>query len=171
MSSSKPISLDKFREKKQKELDEQPIPGRLVWLRCPKCKTMEYTEIIAPTGRTHKCGTQVKEAEVELDLRAEYTITVINLRRIEILLEKNKAPKLFKLISKSLDNALLKLRQSERIYQERLLLAAGRDISPYPDTVVEQKERLPVREVNKLGLLVSDFRFEPEKRFPSLKKI
>lgn len=171
MPGSEPISLDAFRKRKQKEQDEQIYPGVLVWLYCPSCKTIEYTEIVAPHGRTHKCGTIVEEIEVQLDLRAEYTITQFNLKRIDELLEKNQESKLKKLISKSLDNALLSLKQSEETYISRLHLAAGCQIPVYPGDIESLKEQLPIVETNKLGLLISEFRFDPEKRFSDGKKI
>jgi hypothetical protein len=170
MTGSDPISLDAFRRRKQKEEAEKPYPGVLVWLYCPACDTVEYTEIIAPHGRTHKCGSIVKESAVSLDLRAEYTITQFNLSRINELLEKNKESKLRKLISKSLDNALIALKHSEETYISRLHLAAGCQIPPYPGDSESLKERLPIKETNRLGLLISEFRFEPEKRFNKEKK-
>ncbi len=171
MTGTEPISLDAFRKKKQKEQAEKPYPGVLVWLHCPSCETVEYTEIVAPHGRTHKCGTIVKELEVSLDLRAEYTITQFNLKRIAELLDKNKESKLRKLISKSLDNALLALKQSEETYISRLHMSAGCQIPVYPGSIDTLRDRLPIVETNKLGLLISEFRFEPEKRFPKEKKI
>lgn len=170
MSGSDPISLNAFRERKRKEKDEKEYPGILVWLHCPHCDTLEYTEIIAPHGRTHKCGTIVKEANVELDLRAEYTITQFNLEKINALLNQNKNSRLRKLISKSLDNALINLKRSEEIYIERLHIAANCRISPYPGSLEDLKDKLHIKETNKLGLLISDFRFEPGKRFPTDKK-
>lgn len=165
MSDSKPISLDAFRKRKQKEEAEKPYPGTLVWLHCPTCDTIEYTEIVAPHGRTHKCGTIVEEVEVSLDLRAEYTLTQFNLEKIGELLHKNKESRLRKLITKSLDNALIALKQSEENYVSRLHLAAGCQIPVYPGSLKDLEEYLPIKETNKLGLLVSEFRFEPEKRF------
>ncbi len=170
MSGPKTISLNAFREKKNKEKAEKPYPGVLVWLHCPKCKTLEYTEIVAPQGRTHKCNSMIEEVEVQIDLRAEYTITQFNLRRINELLEQNRESRLRKLISKSLDNALIALKQSEETYIERLHLAAGCQIPPYPGEVAKLMDKLPIKEINKLGLIVSEFRHEPEKRFLKDKK-
>ncbi len=170
MSDSKPISLDAFRNRKKKEEAEKPYLGTLVWLYCPSCETFEYTEIVAPHGRTHKCGTIVEEIEVSLDLRAEYTLTQFNLEKVNELLHKNKESKLRKLISKSLDNALIALKQSEENYISRLHLAAGCQIPTYPGNLNDLKNQLPIKEINKLGLLISEFRFEPEKRFTKDKK-
>jgi hypothetical protein len=165
MSDSKPISLDQFRKRKEKESAEQYHFGKMVWLHCPKCETLEYTGIISPNGRMHNCGTLVDEQEVELDLRAEITITEYNLTVIDGLLKKNSGFKLIKIISKSLDKALIALKASEEAYQERLLHAAGIALPPYPDEIESLKDKLPIKNTNPLGLLISDFRFQPEERF------
>lgn len=165
MPDSKPISLDSFRKKREQEEAERSYLGKMVWLHCPKCHTLEYTEIVSPAGRMHNCGTLVEEQEVELDLRAELTITLTNLATIEKLLEKNSGFKLIKIVSKSLDKALIALKASEETYRERLTLAAGAKLEPYPGELEEIVDKLPVKETNRLGLLISEFRFEPEKRF------
>jgi len=165
MPDSKPISLEEFRKKREQEEAERSVPGKMVWLHCPKCKTLEYTEIISPAGRTHKCGALVEEREVDLDLRAELTITELNLATIATLLKKNSGKKLVKIITKSFDNALTALKLSEETYRERLMLAAGIKITPYPGRLEEIMGKLPVRTTNRLGLLISEFRFEPERRF------
>ncbi len=165
MTEGKTISLEHFREKKKKEELEKPFPGRLVWLRCPKCQNIEYTEVVAPNGRSHKCGTMVEEVEVKIDLRAELTITHYNLKKIEALLKENEKFKLLKIISKSLDKALLALKRSEETYLERLHISAKQKITIYPGEIVDIKNKLPIIEENKLGLLISEFRFKPEKRF------
>jgi hypothetical protein len=170
MSGSKPISLDAFRKKKQKENAEKPYPGVLVWLYCPSCNSIEYTEIVAPHGRTHKCGSLIKEIEISLDLRAEYTITQFNINQINSLLGKNKESRLRKLISRSLDGALIALKDSEETYISRLHQAAGCQIPVYPGTIEELGPKLPIKEKNKLGMYVSEFRFEPEKRFAEDRK-
>jgi len=165
MASGKAISLDDFRKRKEKEKSEEAVPGMLVWLSCPQCSTIEYTEIAAPHGRSHKCGTQVKEIEVKVDLRAEYTITRFNLKLIDDLLSQNKKNRLIKLVSRTLDNALVSLKKSEETYIEKLLLAAKGPLESYPGTIDDLKNKLPVKEINKLGMLISNFRHEPEKRF------
>jgi len=165
MSDSKPISLDQFRKKKEREAAEQYHFGKMVWLHCPKCETLEYTEIISLNGRMHKCGTLVEEKEVVLDLRAEITITEYNLAVIDGLLKKNNRFKLVKIISKSLDKALNALKSSEEAYRERLLHAAGMIVPPYPDEFESLKDKLPIKNTNQLGLMISDFRFQPEERF------
>ncbi len=165
MSDVKPISLDGFRKKKEKEEAERYFPGKMVWLYCPKCKSLEYTEIISPAGRMHNCGTRVEEREVELDLRAEITVTEYNLQVIGGLLSKNSRFKLVKILSKSLDKALVALKASEETYRDRIVLAAGMNLPPYPGEIEELADKLSIRDTNRLGLLISAFRFEPEKRF------
>jgi len=165
MADSKLISLSRYREKKKKEEEDRRYPGKMVWLHCPKCNTLEYSEIIAPNGRTHKCGAPVNESEVDLDLRAEFTITLHNIKKIDEHIEKNSQFKRIKIISKSLDDALRALKNSEETYLERLSLAAGGKIDPYPGKIGDMADKLPIRETNKMGLLISEFRFEPEKRF------
>ncbi|MCP4753187.1 MAG: hypothetical protein GY866_20040 [Proteobacteria bacterium] len=165
MSEKKTISLEQFRQRKITENSENKIPGILVWLHCPGCNTFEYSEILAPNGRTHKCGSLVEEVEVDVDLRAELTIARLNLEKINTLLDQNKEFRLIKLVSKSLDNALVALKKSEEVYLERVLVAGKRQIVPYPGDIDELRDKLSVKEINKLGLLISEFRFEPEKRF------
>lgn len=169
MSDAKPISLEQFRKRKELEASEQEYFAKLVWLRCPKCETLEYTEIVSPNGRMHICGTLVEEREIELDLQAEITITEHNLRVIDGLLKNNNRFKLIKIISKSLDKALVALKASEEAYRERLLLAAGMNVPPYPGEIESLKNKLPVKDTNQLGLIISEFRFEPEKRFKNMK--
>ena len=37
----------------------EPMPGKLVWLHCPVCDTLQYTEVVMGGGRAHNvCGTQ-----------------------------------------------------------------------------------------------------------------
>lgn len=162
MSEKKAISFQDFKDRKIKEKKEEQCYGKMVWLYCPTCNTIEYTEVIAPNGRSHKCGTQVIEKEVEIDLRAELTITLYNLERINQLLKENRASKLKKLFAKSFDKTLQKLLFSEEMYLQRLNVHG---IDPYPGSLEEMKDRLPIKVVNELGLYVSIFRYNPEERF------
>ncbi len=160
------ISLDAFRKKKEAEAREAAHPGTLVWLFCPTCKSLEYTEVIAPFGRKHSCGTQVLEEEIRLDCRAEATITLRNLRLISEKLEETSKNKLIKLASKGLHKALSLLQQGEEVYLSRLTKAAGKNLTPYEGSDEELEKQLPIKATNPLGLWVSEFRFQPEKRFP-----
>lgn len=130
-----------------------PVPGRLIWLHCPTCNTMEYTEMAMSGGRVHNtCGTQVQEAEVELDLRAEHTLSRINLERLGIL-----------------ENLLAEQRGKYEEYQHRLSLAAGKKLEEYPLTE-EMLEKLPIAEVDAFGLLISRFFHQVEAHFSTGEK-
>lgn len=125
----------------------EPVPGRLIWLHCPTCDTVEYTELDMPGGRRHKCGTAVEEVAVEIDVRAEATMAAINLQRIDTILQY-----------------LGQQRERFAEYQERLRLIAGQAVDPYP---VEEGmlSELPVAEIDALGLLISRALHEPARRF------
>ncbi|MDH5559949.1 MAG: hypothetical protein OEY59_03750 [Deltaproteobacteria bacterium] len=166
MSASEPISFQKYQDKKKKQ-EEEPINAVMVWLFCPSCKTIEYSEFTSPAGRAHKCGTQVEEAEVGIDLRAEATLTLHNLEVIEKLIKKNKKNRLFKLSIKHLYDALVMLKHSEEVYLNRLESLYNGQIPPYKGEIEDLKDKLPIKEENKLGLFISEFRFEPHLRFKS----
>ena len=128
--------------------DASPVPGKMVWLFCPTCKSLEYTEMLMGGGRTHNpCGTIVEEYEADLDLRAEYTIAQVNLERLNILEEIVEGQ-----------------RQRFEEYKKRLLLAAGKNMQPY-EMDDEKLKDLPIAEVDALGLLVSDFFISPARQF------
>lgn len=119
---------------------ETPVPGRLIWLHCPTCDTLEYTEMAIAGGRKHNlCGSHVVEKEVELDLRAEHTIAQINLERLNLL-----------------ENLLVDQRRKFEEYQHRLSLAAGKPLTGY---ALSEKvlEKLPIAKVDAFGLLISTF--------------
>lgn len=132
--------------------DTKPQPAQLVWLFCPICKTLEYTEMVVPGGRRHNtCGTQVLEAVVDVDARAEHTLAELNLRRLAALAELLDAQ-----------------RKRFLEYQDRLAKAAGKPPASYPLTEVSVQS-LPVAEVDPLGLLISRFLHQPAERFPEAK--
>lgn len=133
---------------------EKPVPGRLIWLHCPNCDTLEYTEMAMSGGRVHNvCGTHVVEAEVELDLRAEHTITRINLERLKIL-----------------ENLLADQSRKFEEYLNRLSLAAGKSLEEYPFSE-EMLEKLPIAEVDAFGLLISRFFHQVKGLFPHGDKV
>ena len=90
-SSQKTIS--QIETKKSNLQSTKPEMGILVWLYCPNCKTFQYTESQAPNGRKHKCGAEVMEIEVPLDLTAENTICLKNLSILEELQQQIKEEK------------------------------------------------------------------------------
>jgi hypothetical protein len=127
---------------------QKPVPAVLVWLYCPTCQTLEYTELAMPNGRTHQvCGTRVEEVEVPVDARAEYSLAELNLRQLENLAELIEGQ-----------------RARFREYQQRLELAAHQPLSSYPLTE-DSVRTMPVAEVDPLGLLVSAFLRQPLQRF------
>lgn len=131
--------------------DARPLPGRLIWLYCPTCGTVEYTELEMAGARVHNvCGTPVQEAPVDLDLRAEASIAQINLERLNIL-----------------QSLLDGQRRRYEEYLHRLGLAAGRSVEPYPVSE-DSVGRLPVADVDAFGLLVSHFFHNPQAHFPDL---
>lgn len=126
----------------------EPLPGKITWLYCPACKTLQYTEVWIPGGRVHNvCGNQVEQAEVEIDVRAEHTIAEINLERLRML-----------------EQMIAAERGRFEEYQKRLALIAGGPPRPYPlDEATLQ--RLPVAEVGALGLLAPTALHDPIRRF------
>jgi hypothetical protein len=108
--------------------------------------------MIVPGGRRHNvCGSQVFEATVEVDARAEHTLAELNLRRLAALEELLDAQ-----------------RKRFLEYQERLAKAASQPLTAYPLTEVSVQS-LPVAEVDPLGLLISRFLHQPAARFPEAK--
>ncbi len=144
--------------------------GTLVWLKCPTCKTLEYSEIVAPNGRTHSCGTLVLEEEVQLDLRAELTIALQNLSILDLLVDENKSSSLKKLLAMSMNKLLKSSRAAEEEYIGRINIASNYQAVPYQGEFEQLKPRLPIKKMNELGLYVSEFRFAPEKRFHRVSK-
>ncbi len=126
----------------------EPLPGKITWLYCPACKTLQYTEVWLPGGRVHNvCGNQVEQAEVEIDVRAETTIAEINLERLRML-----------------EQMIAAERGRFEEYQKRLALIAGGPPRPYPLDEATL-ERLPVAEVGALGLLAPTALHDPISRF------
>ena len=115
----KVIDLNQWRQKKEIADKSTPIPGVIVWLHCPNCQSTEYSELQVPGGRIHKCGMLVEEAEVAIDVRAEYTISQRNLVILEKLSEKMSGIK-NKLIRKWIRNAqmLEQIKENEREFQQ-----------------------------------------------------
>ena len=133
----------------EKTAQENPVPGQLIWLHCPSCDTLEYTEMAMPGGRVHNCGTHVVEAGVELDLRAEHTLTRINLERLTLL-----------------ENLLAGQRRNFEEYLQRLSLAARKPLEAYSFSEA-LLEKLPIAEVDAFGLLISRFFHQVEGYFPN----
>ena len=125
-----------------------PLPGKLIWLHCPVCKTLEYTEFSVPGGRVHNvCGTVVEEAALDVDLRAEYTIAELNLERLKML-----------------SDLVAGQRNRFQEYQRRLKNMAGGKLSGYPNREDTLKS-LPVAGLDALGLIISTALHEPGRHF------
>ena len=129
--------------------DAGPVPGQLIWLFCPTCNSLEYTEVDMRGGRVHNtCGTQVHEVAVPLDLRAEMTLASVNLHRIHLL-----------------EQVLEGQRHRFEEYQQRLQLAAGRNLEPYPTSGPLPGSIDPNR-LDAFGLLISGFFHDATNHFP-----
>ena len=127
---------------------EGAFPGKLYWLYCPTCGTVEYTEVPMPGGRTHNmCGTLVEEAEVDLDFRAELSLADINLERLRMF-----------------EQVIQKQRAHFEEYRKRIMLAAGRNLDAYPPGHPE-REALNTAPLDDFGLTVSRFFQVPGTRF------
>ena len=129
---------------------ESTVPGRLVWLHCPTCGSYEYTELVLPGGRAHnRCGTTVEEAEVDLDLRAEYTLATVNINQL-----------------RALQDVIATQEKRFQEYRNRLTLAARQPLKAYPEPKPGSAQ-LPATQVDPLGLLISPFLQDPQNRFDS----
>ena len=155
---SKVISMQRHRAKRGggekpeglpgADVSQEPLPGQLIWLHCPACDTYEFTELPVPGGRRHRaCGSVVQEVAVEIDLRAEYTIAELNLLRLK---------ELGQLIGEHI------ARVEE--YKQRLSNIAGRTPEPYHLSKATPTT-LPIAEIDRLGLLVSEALHNPRARF------
>ncbi len=163
--SAKVINLAERREKKQKEDLQKPMQGWIVWLQCPTCGTREYSELRMPEGRIHKCGTLVEECEVEIDIRAEYTISMRNSTRLLELLEKSASPGLLKRFLKSGTELLEHLESSEQEYRNRLEMITEKEIPPYPQDWDPGENGVDLKKLEPLGLMLTAAR-QPELHFP-----
>ena len=160
-SSQKAISQ---RETKKSNLQStKPEMGILVWLYCPNCKTFQYTESQAPNGRKHKCGAEVMEIEVPLDLTAENTICLKNLSILEELQQQIKEKKEEKGANDILLRVLEYCRKEELSMIEKLQKASKK--KKCLSYSWEDKKKLPIADINPLGLYLSEFRFKPKIRF------
>ncbi|MGA1600061.1 MAG: hypothetical protein ACO4AU_13495 [bacterium] len=156
--SAKVISLAEYRAKREQEAAQAPIPGWLVWLSCPQCGTVEYTEVRLPEGRYHKCGTLVDEAEVPIDIRAEITISRRNLQLLQEVFESGTASKLLGRLLRSARDNLEQLQQSEETYQNKLLLMAGQDVESYPEEWDPAEAGLRFEVIQPPGLKITEAR-------------
>ncbi|MBF0277521.1 MAG: hypothetical protein HQM13_07020 [SAR324 cluster bacterium] len=164
---SKVINLNEWRKQKSTESEFAPIPGFIIWLHCPKCKSTEYTEVRMTGGRIHKCGTIVEEAEVAIDVRAEFTIVQRNLEILKGPDPFNQGKK-FKLVNKLLGNTeqlVQKIKNNEIEYQRRLQIISAEKITPYPQEWIPEENGIEYIIVQPNGIMITTAR-QADQHFP-----
>lgn len=145
---------DRLADRKAKE-EARSIDGWLIWLHCPKCNTIEYTEVQMEGGRVHKCGTLVEEKELPIDVRAEFTISQRNLQKLQELEEKQQSSKVMKLVGGGLQSLIKQLRAREEEYQQRLQNMTSITITPYPEQWDPSAQGVEFSVSDPLGLQIS----------------
>ncbi len=161
-TTKKQTVTQKLKTEKFKNKTAKSEMGILVWLYCPHCKTLQYTESQAPYGRRHKCGVDIMEIEVPLDLTAENTICLKNLSILEELQQQIEEKK-EKGANDILKRVLEHCRKEELSMMEKLKnISKNKKCLSYS---WEDKKKLPIANINPLGLYLSEFRFKPEIRF------
>ena len=167
-NSAKVINLADRRAKKENEARNAPITGWITWLYCPKCKSLEYSELEMPNGRVHKkCGTMVEEIEVQIDVRAEYTISLRNSKRLDELFEETKIPLFLKPLAKKGIGMLENLHAAEVEYRKRLVNIVNGPVNPYPDEWDEKSLEMKLKTLDPLGLILTEAR-QPNLHFPEV---
>ena len=167
-NSAKVINLADRRAKKEDEARNAPITGWITWLYCPKCKSLEYTELEMPNGRVHKkCGTLVEEEEVQIDVRAEYTISLRNSKRLDGLFKETKIPGFLKPFAKKGMGMLENLQAAEVEYRKRLENIVNGALNPYPDNWDEKLLEMELKTLDPLGLILTEAR-QPNLHFPEV---
>tara|TARA_Y100001970_G_scaffold281858_1_gene393530 strand:+ start:2371 stop:2889 length:519 start_codon:yes stop_codon:yes gene_type:complete len=165
-NSAKVINLADRRAKKENDARNAPIHALITWLYCPKCKSLEYSEIEMPNGRIHKqCGNMVDEEEVEIEVRAEYTISLRNSRRLDELFEGTKIPGFLKPVAKKGIGMLERLQAAEKEYRRRLENIVDGPVIPYPDDWDEYSLEMNLKTLNPIGLILTEAR-QPNLHFP-----
>ena len=167
-TSAKVINLADRRAKKEDEARNAPITGWITWLYCPKCKSLEYSELEMPNGRVHKkCGTMVEEEEVQIDVRAEYTISLRNSKRLDELFKETKIPTFLKPLAKKGIGMLENLHASEIEYRRQLENIVNGPVNPYPDEWDEKSLEMKLKTLDPLGLILTEAR-QPNLHFPEV---
>ena len=167
-TSAKVINLADRRAKKEDEARNAPVTGWITWLYCPKCKSLEYSELEMPNGRVHKkCGTMVEEEEVQIDVRAEYTISLRNSRRLDELFKETKIPTFLKPLAKKGIGMLENLHAAEVEYRKRLENIVNGPVNHYPDEWDEKSLEMKLKTLDPLGLILTEAR-QPNLHFPEV---
>ena len=165
---AKVISLADRRAKKEVEARNTPIIGWISWLHCPKCETLEYSEVEMSDGRIHKkCGTLVEEEVVQIDVRAEFTISLRNSERLEELFEETKIPGFLKPLAKKGIGMLENLQAAEEEYRKRLKNIVGGHVDPYPKDWDEKSLEMALKTLDPLGITLTEAR-QPNLHFPEV---
>ena len=166
--SAKVINLADRRAKKENEARNAPIFSVITWLYCPKCKSLEYSELEMPNGRVHKqCGTLVEEEEIEIEVRAEYTISLRNSKLLDELFEGTKIPGFLKPLAKKGIGMLESLQAAEIEYRKRLENIVDGSIIPYPDEWDENSLTMDLKTLAPLGVILTEAR-QPSLHFPEV---
>jgi len=167
-NSAKVINLADRRAKKENEARNAPIMAWITWLYCPRCKSIEYSELEMPNGRIHKkCGTLVEEEDVQIEVRAEYTISLRNSKRLEALFNETKIPGFLKPLAKKGIGMLENLQAAEQEYRKRLENLVDGSLIPYPDDWDEHSLEMQLKTLDPLGLILTEAR-QPNLHFPEL---
>ena len=165
---AKVINLADRRAKKEDEARNAPISGWITWLYCPKCKSLEYSELEMPNGRVHKkCGSLVEEEEVQIDVRAEYTISLRNSKRLDGLFKETKIPTFLKPLAKKGIGMLENLQAAEVEYRKRLENIVNGPVNPYSDDWHEKSLDMELKTLDPLGLILTEAR-QPNLHFPEV---
>jgi len=165
MSSSNIINLAERRAQREAKEQMRSVSGWIVWLHCPSCKTLEYTEVRMDGGRIHKCGNMVEEKEVAIDIRAEYTISCRNLELLNQFKSTSKLASVLSLFSKNIDQFILQLKHTEQEYQNRLQIMMDSVLTAYPDDWKAEDYDPDLELLKPLGVQISAAR-QGQKYFP-----
>ena len=119
-----------------------------------------------PDGRVHKkCGTLVEEEEIQIDVRAEYTISMRNSKRLDELFKETKIPGFMKPLAKKGIGMLENLQAAEKEYRNRLENIAGGKVSTYQDDWDEKSLDMDIKILEPLGVILTEAR-QPDLHFP-----
>ena len=148
---------ERLADRKAKEESRQ-IEGWLIWLHCPKCNTIEYTELRMPGGRVHKCGTLVEEVEIPIDVRAEFTIAQRNIDKLDELEEKQNSSKVMKFVGGKMKSTIKQFRAREEEYQQRLQNMTSERLKYYPAQWDPKTQGVEITVSEPLGLEITEAR-------------
>jgi len=129
-------------------------------------------EVIIPylspwDGRVHKCGTLVEEEEVQIDVRAEYTISLRNSLRLDELFKQTKIPGFLKPLAKKGIGMLENLQAAEEEYRKRLKNITGGSVDAYSNDWDEKSLGMELKTLEPLGIILTEAR-QPNLHFPEV---